>query len=440
MISPIKLRFVFSQSALNIALAVVYALFYHFIYENFAYYWFSYANLSLYKSTSFSWFAYVIQASLPVVFFKGFRNFSCGISFFVYLLVYVPFINTLYIMGLPNSLQVSYGLVFFISMCAFFLSDNTVIGRNFLNRIRPFISFRFFEFFVWLVFVLVVLMNISSMHYVNIFSEKEAMYELRSEYHVSNAGSLVLYIVSWLGHSFIPILLVCYLQQKKYLKASFAVISFLFLFMISMQKITIVIPFIILALFFVYKSKPSIFSKHFFAFFVLGLSVVSFVLYYFSSNPAVFSLAVLLIMRTQCIEGMELDRYLSYFELTHHPVTHYSHIGLINLFTRSYPYPESIGRMVAGDGSNSNGTFWLMDGVAADGVIGCIIISVVFVFVKAWLNSLSSKYDNGLLLIVFLYSISAMMNTSLFTSLLTSGFIVSYLVLLLVDLSPLKKN
>lgn len=439
MSSQISLRINHSQTALNLSLAVLYALFYHFIYENFAYYWFSYANLSLYNSSSFSWFAYVIRAAFPVIFFKGFKNLSSGISFFVYLLVYVPFTNTLYIMGLPNSLLVSYGAVFLVSMCLFFLSDNYIIGKGFLNRVKPFISFRFFEYVVWFLFLIVVLLNIRSMHYVNIFSEKEAMYELRSDYHVSNAGSFVLYIVSWLGHSFLPILLVCYLQQKKYLKASLAAISFLFLFMISMQKITIIIPFLIVTLYFIYKAKPSIFNRYFFAFFVLGLTLFSFLFYHFSSNPAVFSLAVLLIMRTQCIEGMELDRYLSFFELARHPMTHYSHIGIVNLFTRSYPYTESIGRMVAGDGSNSNGTFWLMDGVAADGVIGCVIISCVFILVKAWLNSLSSKYDKGLLVIVFLYSISAMMNTSLFTSLLTSGFIVSYLVFLSVDL-PLMRT
>lgn len=37
--------------------------------------------------------------------------------------------------------------------------------------------------------------------------------------------------------------------------------------------------------------------------------------------------------------------------------------------------------MVAGDGSNSNAIFWLMDGVASCGIYGVVIISViVYVF------------------------------------------------------------
>ena len=133
-----------------------------------------------------------------------------------------------------------------------------------------------------------------------------------------------------------------------------------------------------------------------------------------------------------------MNTYLQFFELGHHPYTYYNHIGIINAITHANPYPQSIGLAVTQGGGNANGVFWLMDGVAAAGVAGVIIISIIFVFVKAFLNSLDRKCSVALCVCIMLNGIISMVNVSLFTALNSCGFIMIYLVFMFFDLSCLK--
>lgn len=106
-----------------------------------------------------------------------------------------------------------------------------------------------------------------------------------------------------------------------------------------------------------------------------------------------------------------------------------------------YPYGEqSIGQMVAGNGGNSNATFWLMDGIAAWGMIGCVIISIAFVFFKAIMNSLDARCSIGICVTVLLFGIQAMMNLSLLTSILTNGFLVLFFLFLYSDVGAVERK
>ena len=142
-------------------------------------------------------------------------------------------------------------------------------------------------------------------------------------------------------------------------------------------------------------------------------------------------------MRTQCIEGMELNTYLTFFghDGLSHSYTYYSHIGIINAITGMYPYSTSLGHAVTNGGANANGMFWLMDGVAAAGLEGCIFISAIFIFVKGLFNGISNRCNVALFSIISLFTMSMTMNVSLFTALLSCGLILFYLIFVYVDFS-----
>ena len=112
---------------------------------------------------------------------------------------------------------------------------------------------------------------------------------------------------------------------------------------------------------------------------------------------------------------------------------------LINKLTGLYPYGSlSIGQAVAGDGSNSNAAFWLMDGIAGWGIIGCIIISIIFIFFKSLMNSMDSRCSVGITVTILLFGIQSMVNMSLMTAILTNGFFVLFLLFFFLNVGTIE--
>lgn len=141
------------------------------------------------------------------------------------------------------------------------------------------------------------------------------------------------------------------------------------------------------------------------------------------------------------MEGREFATYFNFFEIrTDHPYTNFSHIGIINKLTNSYPYMDSLGRTVSYGDGNANANFMLMDGIASSGITGCFIMCFIFIIFKAMINSIGMKYDVGLCMIAFIFPFASMINVSFFTTLLTGGFLLLYLLLLFVDFKQLKND
>ena len=106
-----------------------------------------------------------------------------------------------------------------------------------------------------------------------------------------------------------------------------------------------------------------------------------------------------------------------------------------------YPYGDlSIGQVVAGDGGNANATFLLMDGIAAGGMVGCVIISIIFILFKSIMNSLDERCSVGICVTILLFGIQAMMNLSLMTSILTNGFLVLFFLFLYADVGAVERK
>ncbi len=417
-------------------LGAFYALVYDFVYREFVDSFYSMELKSEYISLD-GWYLliYVFLASFPFIFYKGLQTVAASFSLFTYIIVYIPVLNALFAYSFSEVIVIEYSITFFICMCFFFRTDSFYLLKYLFDRDNKLIPFRILEIFVFLCMVMIVLMNLSQLTFVNFLESQVELYEARADNDLKGV-----YFICWMRSCFLPLIMVVSLREKNYRKYLLVFLAFILIFMLDKQKLTAVFPIVLTVLFFVTKKGIDVFSTYFHAiliFFVaiVSLSIVAYILFTettFTSNPILFSLAALFVMRTQCIEGMETERYISFFVEQNNPPTYYSHVNIINAFTNAYPYEESIGATVAGDGGNSNATFWLMDGVAAMGVPGVIIISFLFIVFKSLMNSADLRCSVPIYVCISLQGIMSMLNVSLFTAINTSGMLMLYFVLLFV--------
>lgn len=427
----------------SLALAIGYVIVYDYVYKEFVNFYFSYALDSEYHTLDgFQYAYYVLITSFPFFFFKGTKTLAGAFSLFTYMLAYVPIVNAILVYPFPTMVRVSYSLMFFLCMSLFFLTDRMYLLRYLFVNKHQLLPFRYISIFTFFGMAILLLVNISQLSFVNFFADKAELYEARADKDIK-----LVYLMCWLRGCFLPLVVIMSFIKHDYIKLMLAVFSFILIFMLDKQKLTFVFPFVLLFLFFVIKKVGNSFTKYFHSYLMLTISFFSFVVVFycshagvtFETNPILFGIVSMFIMRTICIGGMETQRYLDFFVVQDNPFTYYGHVNIVNAITGVYPYSESVGQVVAGDGGNSNATFWLMDGVAAYGLLGIFIVSIIFIIFKSIMNSVDVRCSVPILVCISLQGISLMMNVSLFTSINTSGLLVLFFVLLFIDTKDFAK-
>lgn len=414
---------------------------YHYAYKNFVIKVYGYMDLTFQDISLLGIVSLCIIAVLPITLYRGFRNISSALSIFTYIFIYIPFVETIYTAVLPLEIRLSYGILFLCLMALFFMTDGNTLFSIAICRKRGVWSFRSLELIVIMLMLIAVFFNIGSIRFVNILSQADLMYELRADNNASRSSAMA-YLISWLGHAFIPFLLVTYYVEKKKIKFLLTIAAYLLIFMMDMQKITFLIPFVMWLLLYINSKHKEKLRKYFHIVLMVGLLLPSYLCCkFYDRSPAMLGISTLIVLRTQCIAGEQLDRYLNFFDVKGNPYTNYAHINAVNVITKSYPYGnQSIGQVVAGDGSNSNATFLLMDGVAAKGLIGTLFSGLLFIIFKSIMNSLGKKYDDMYIIIIMFFGIFSMLNTSLFTSILSFGFLIVYMILLKFRIPKLENS
>ena len=422
---------------LSFVLGAIYAAFYDYIVRDYVFtvfdYYVSYRYTQMHAS---AFLVYLLLCASPLLFYQGVRHLSGAMSFIVYVLAYVPMMNTLFVAGYPRDLSQPYVEVLFISMVLIFVSDGIVIGKKLMSGKHKRLPFVYLEILTLILMGVLLVLNRSRLHFVNILSESDLLYDLREENNQEMRGGMTLYLIGWLKQVFLPILMVAYLHTRQYLKFAVAFGGIVLLFMLDMQKLTIIMPFVITAFYFLYKNHSLFILKYFHAVLIAVMIVFPFLCNAFRDNPLVAGLAFVLIFRTQCIEGVEWNTYFRFFELDpRHPHTWYTHIGIIRKLFGGYPYKGPLGRVVTSGGGNANGIFWLMDGLAAGGPVGIFLSTLFFILFKSFFTAVDFRLDKGMGLCILLFAIASMVNVSLFTAILSCGFLVYFLVICFFDLS-----
>ncbi len=419
----------------NFLFAAIYAVIYDYIYCNYMYgVWISYMSGTYTPMNTSNYILYVFLAAIPFVFYKGLIHIASAFSLFVYVLVYIPFIESLFVNDYSDGIRLPYSFLFCVIVCVFFLTDHIYIYKKPFKRRRKLISFNVIIVITFLLLAVELLLNSGQLHLVNFFAADNDLYSLRSETDLTG-----IYLVCWIRSALLPLLLVYYLNRKSYLGVAIVIMAYLSVFMLDKQKLTIIFPFALIVIYYTFLYYKDTFGKYFHVFLMGLFAIVGLIFTYMETNPVTLALGMIIVLRIQCIAGAELERYFNFFIYNDNPYTYYTHISFVNKLTGLYPYGElSIGQAVASDGGNSNAAFWLMDGVAAGGMIGCIIISIFFIFFKSIMNSLDTKCSVGICVTVLLFGIQSMVNMSLFTAIISNGFLVLFFLFLFVNVSTIE--
>lgn len=145
-------------------------------------------------------------------------------------------------------------------------------------------------------------------------------------------------------------------------------------------------------------------------------------------------LSAIVFARTFAGPGLLTAMYQDFF--ADHPLTYYSHVNGINLIV-PYPYQNGIGQEVGYFYSrnldlNSNAHLWCSDGLAAMGLPGLLLVSLLCGVVFWVLDSVALRHKGIFSATAINFAALNISNASLFTALLSGGLILSMLLLYLV--------
>lgn len=425
----LKLSFNISVGLKRIIITFLFSISYVLGYVFFLNRFFDYAGFILHNKNIFFIIFSCIISVLPIIFYRGYKAISSVFSVFIYLLVYVPTILT-FALGLDTSVFHIMGIqfVFCSMMCLFFVADRFVLVRNFNNKNFAFISARIF----------LILTIISTLYVLYIYRGNLAFVSIRNVYEHRFANSAIgtdvisRYLMSWVSAFFVPVCLIYGIVNKKRIYIIAGTVACIVMYMATTSKGTLLLPIILLGLYFL-LSRFDINQIYSSITLLLSLSIIVLLLTFPQPGSLVFYISSLFMWRVVGCGGHLNLWYYDFF--SNHPHTHYSHIGPINLFMKSYPYGsldvgQVVGRFYWTEDANTNANFWATDGIAAYGIAGIIIVSVVLLCIMVLLNTFTKKFDKKFILLLFIPFLSTLLNTSLFTTMWSGGgiFIIIFLL------------
>lgn len=421
-------------------LTIIYLFVYDYLFHDFIFEQFGYLGIVYQPMSMLVIIAWLALSIIPMAFYYGVVNISSYITFFLYLFVYIPFIHALYVITDISLLQK--GIVSIV-VCAFFILYMN-IGKSIKIlkdiNITPKIPFKYIEALTILLSAIYVAVNLNRMHFVNIFTQQDILYDLRAQNAEEiGEGNIFAYLRGWLFGAFYPFLLVDYLKNKKWVSTLCILFGYIILFMVDMQKLTFFMPFALTALYFLIKLNIHTICNRLHSFIIGFLILLSLVLMNLQENKIVFTVASILILRTICVTGWLTQTYFLFFN-NGNPFTHYSHINIVNMLTNNYPYDVPLGVAVSYHSQNANATFLLTDGYAAWGIFGIVIIGIIFYLFLEFANSISYNYKLEDLLVLFLPTVSYLLNVSFFTTLLSNGLLFLLILIACTDTTKKENN
>jgi hypothetical protein len=241
----------------------------------------------------------------------------------------------------------------------------------------------------------------------SVFLLGEEVYDVR--FAAREKGNILTdYTYSWLTNILLPIVLVLSIHYKKRMIFSLCILGLIYLFLCNaMKSVFLSIPFLILFYNWTYEKKILILNSIF-----VGYCAVSF----FAQNL----LISVFVNRTFFITGLMNRFYFEFFE--NKPI--YLSSSIFRKFI-DYPYQETPARLIGGiyvgnyEANANNGIPG--DGYMNFGYLGVVIFAIVIAGIFAYLNSL--KISNKFFGVIFV-TISTLLSTELFTSLMTHGILV----------------
>ncbi|MCD9616540.1 hypothetical protein [Chryseobacterium gleum] len=393
---------------------------------------FSYAgfNINEPRMVNYTFMVYTILVCLaPLYFFRGINTISAFICIFIYYLLYIPIEITYFIDFDGDDLYVAYlQFLFFAGMCLLFYADRVQFKRKIIIPSK-------IDFFK-VIFILSILStiymiikyggNLKLVSFEDVYEQRFATSQLGSDVFTA-------YISSWLAYMMVPMCLTYGLFAKKKIYFLVGIIASIVIYMAVASKTALVFPGVIYFLYKILKNKD---LKSSFSYVGIVLIVLMFVSLLFDFNIY----TSILWMRTLGNSGSLTMHYHYFFE--NHPYTYYTHINFVNSLFQSYPYGNkslgvAVGSEYWGEDMNANANFWATDGLAAIGDLGILLSSFLLFIVFVFFNRIGKGYNLFFLVLMLIPYIMFILNTSLFSALLTGG---SFFIFLILSFSSTEQN
>ena len=406
---------IFRTDYVSLVTAILYVFIFRFIYTDYLVPLWGYFGYYNNNSDGIRIITSNIFAVLPILCYSNKKVISNLISILIYILVYLPTIIMIQYYFVDFQLAIKYQLVFLLGMTLFFLSD--IDSGKVVILKKNYIPIKFYLWVGIIMLLFVVIYYGSSLRLVS-FSK---IYELR----VDNYGAklsrfpLIGYFILWISNFFRPLFLSIGLVYKKKEFVLIGVLMAILIYMATATKGTLFSPLFAFGLYWCLKY---IGFKYLFPlivfFFLLVVSLFKLTEHSESSISSVFFvISAILLMRSLGISALLNTVYIDFFETTKLH-TYYTHINVVNSIFGGYSGEN------ADDAMNANANFLATDGVAAMGIWGVLLVSILFYFLLKYLNKVSKGHNTDFVFILCLGSILSLLNVSLFTTLLSCGLIL----------------
>ncbi|AWY01067.1 hypothetical protein A8139_20910 [Marinomonas primoryensis] len=404
----------------------LYAVLFHYGYVEFSFHTFEYAGYKYFDGSFFEYVTTYFFALLPSLFIRSYKRISYFGIVLIYIVIYVPAQLTIQF-NLAEKLSDKFMLQF--CLCLSFMIIFTLSKVNSVNLHQR--DKKIDDNFVYLIFVfnlIVIMFLIYKYHGHMRLVGFEDVYDLRFDTNSIKIPLLVSYFQMWMTYLFIPLFVAIGIQKKNYAYIFFAFSISILIYLIQGSKLAILMLLTVYALLYAYDRKGDFLIN-------LSLCISAFIVFIFliPNFGVIFWIKSLLFVRTLGTPGWMIVHYYEYF--TENGYSYYGHINIINYIFSNYPYGDlALGQLIGLEYSgtidaNFNANFWASDGIAALGLPGLFLISIVLGAFFRILDNVSNGFDLRITFISMIGFWQALLNIPLMTALLSGGGILLVFIL-----------
>ena len=412
----------FKKSYIIYIIGVIYAWVYYYGYIEFLNGYFDYAGFEIIdgrlQNDLFLLLTFSISI-LPLFLYRGIIKISSFLSVFIYYLLYIPIIFTFFFsLAGDVGFVILRQILFMIGMMIIFYADRFAFKKVIVFPT----SFDIFKIVLFLCFAIafyIAFVYRSNLQLVNF----EEVYAQRSANQDFGNDNITGYLSVWLLNVLVPLCIVYSFFSKKKIYFIAGAFACLILYMATAAKSAVFMPIIMYGLYRLLLTKNLLRSFN-----IIGLALIVILLFSLMFEFNVYS--SILWARTVGNGGSLTKYYYDFFQ--NNPNTYFSHINFINSIGDYYPYQQELGVVVGnyywGD-ANANANFWATDGIAAIGDFGIIISSVLLFLVFIIFNTVADRYNMLFIILVLIPYTLSLLNTSMFSSLLSGGALIIFGIL-----------
>ena len=351
----------------------------------------------------------------------------------LYLLTYIPMIvGSSLEKRFETSDRILIALSYFIGFIFLGLSYKFKLYRVKEKKIKSIYFWNVFYAITFIMFMYVLYVFKDNLTFVDVFAS-EKVYDLRfSGQEIEEKSAFGGYFIMWLSNALFPFLISVGLVNKDKKKIVIGILGMFILYMTMANKQFLFAIIFTIFIYWLFKIK----SQKKITILLLVLIIPSTILIYSqtiaqSTNFLMFSLSGIFLLRTIYTSSFMSIYYNIFFE--NHPHIYFSHISGINKIV-DYPYKKQLGIEVGSyftefSDFNANANFFITDGLSSIGLIGIPLVGILCTIVFFIFDSISSRINLILPILLISNASIALMNVSLFTTLISGGLLFYMLLM-----------